>query len=349
MQIQQLSKFVQTVVAAGLQGAVLGILLFGSAQNGDAQEISAKKTEGGAVSASATSNAHEDWSSPDMAKSELHALPPLAAEKDDLTDFTRELLQVQWRPADPIDLYVIRPKGVEKPPVVLYLYGHPAETTRFQDDDFCRLLVKNGYAAVGFVAALSGQRYHNRPMKEWYVSELRETLATSAHDVQMILNYLETRGDLDMSRVGMFGQGSGASIAILAGAVDSRIKALDLMDPWGDWPDWMASSTQIPDNERSAFVKPEFLEKIAALDPVLWLPRLKTSSVRVQILSFDTITPKPAKETIAKAVPVTATLTRYDNSHQVHDALLLGKEFDWLKTQLRTADAVKEVASKPSN
>ena len=62
--------------------------------------------------------------------------------------------------------------------------------------------------------ALTGQRYHDRPMKEWFVSELRESLATSAHDVQMVLNYLASRGDVDMNRVGMFGDGSGASIAI---------------------------------------------------------------------------------------------------------------------------------------
>jgi len=46
--------------------------------------------------------------------------------------------------------------------------------------------------------------------------------------VQMVLNYLETRGDLDMSRVGMFGQGSGATIAVLASAVDTLDRLLEL-------------------------------------------------------------------------------------------------------------------------
>ena len=36
--------------------------------------------------------------------------------------------------------------------------------------------------------------------------------------------------------------GSGAAIAILAAAIDPRLKALDLVDPWGDWPDWLAKS-----------------------------------------------------------------------------------------------------------
>src|ERR1022692_4628664 len=76
----------------------------------------------------------------------------------------------------------------------------------------------------GFVSALTGQRYHDRPMKEWFVSELPEALGSSVHDVQMILNYLADRNDLDMTRVGMYGQGSGGTIAILAASADPRLK-----------------------------------------------------------------------------------------------------------------------------
>ncbi len=327
---------VEFVIYSFTQGllAVL-LLLAGTAPRAYAQ--SAVVPAAGAT-APAPAASQEDWSSPYLVENALQPVPPLLGEKDDLGDFTRELLQVRWRTGDPIELYVVRPKGVDMPPVVLYLYGHPAETTRFQDDEFCRLLVKGGYAAIGFVPALSGQRYHDRPMREWYVSELQEALGASAHDVQMILNYLRARADFDMTRVGMFGQGSGASIAILAAAADPRIKVLDLMDPWGDWPHWMAESTRIPDEERPPLVKSEFLNQIAALDPVVWLPKLKTPAVRVQILNFDTITPKASKEAIAKALPATATLTRYENANQVHDALMMGKEFDWLKAKMPPAE-----------
>ena len=236
---------------------------------------------------------------------------------------------------------MIRPKGVEEPPVILFLYGHPADSDKFQNDDFCNLLVKGGFAAVGFAPALSGHRFHERPMKEWYVSEMQETLGASAHDVQMVLNYLATRGDLDMSRVGMFGEGTGGSIGILAAAVDPRIKVLDALNPWGDWPEWMAKSTRIPEKERSNFVKPEFLKKIAGLDPVDWLPRVKTATVRVQISEPDTITPTAAQKAIAAAVPGTMTLVRYKDGKQLYDALALGKTFDWIKAQVSAGKAAE--------
>src|SRR5208337_4932272 len=104
--------------------------------------------------------------------------------------FTRQVLRVMWRPGDPIDLYIIKPVGVKKPPVILYLFDYPTENDHYRRNEFCRLLTKEGFAAVGFVPALTGQRYHDRPMKEWFVSELKESLAASAHDVQMVLNYL---------------------------------------------------------------------------------------------------------------------------------------------------------------
>jgi hypothetical protein len=73
----------------------------------------------------------------------------------------------------------------------------------------------------------------------------------------------------------MFTTGSGATIGILASAVDPRIKVLDTLDPWGDWPTWMASSPFVPEEERAEYVKPEFLEKAAPLDPIVCLPKIQ--------------------------------------------------------------------------
>jgi len=188
---------------------------------------------------------------------------------------------------------------------------------------------------VGFVGALTGQRYHDRPMKEWFVSELRESLSTSAHDVQMILNYLATRGDVDMDRVGMFGDGSGATIAILTAAVDPRIKTLDLLDPWGDWPDWIAKSTRIPEKERPDYLKPEWLAGAAPLDPVKWLPELRTQKVRIQFVKMVGITPVESQQKMEAAVPANAQIVHYDDSEAFRSAVSDGSGFSWIKRQMQ--------------
>jgi dienelactone hydrolase len=284
-------------------------------------------------------NFHEDWNTITLESSAaLQPIPLVSTPKNDLpqNSFIRELYQVQWRPGDPMDLYVVRPRGVAKPPVVLYLYSYPQDTDRFKNDRWCTTVTEGGFAAVGFVSALTGHRYHDRPMKEWFVSELQESLAKSTHDVQMILNYLATRDDLDMSRVAMFGQGSGGAIAILASAADPRIKVLDLLDPWGDWPDWLAKSTAIPENERAAYLKPEFLAQVAPLDPVAWFPKVKAEHILLQDVRRDPIIPNECQERLEAAAPERATIDQFGNSRALYPVAAGGKVFDWMKSQLRS-------------
>ena len=290
--------------------------------------------QSGSVSARPVGNL-ENWSSLSLANSELIPERPLLGEKVENPQFTRELWQVKWRQGDPIDLYVIRPRGVAKPPVIVYLYSYPSETEIFRGDHYCADVTKDGFAAIGFVSALNGHRYTYRPMKQWFVSELQEALGSSVHDVQMILNYLSTRDDLDMSRVGMFGVGSGGTIAILSAATDPRIKTIDVIDPWGDWPDWMAKSSLIPESERPNYMKPEFLKKVAPLDPVEWLPQLKSQRIRVQQVLDDSVTPTVVQQRIKAATPGTAQIVSFDTTQQFSSASSGGKLLQWVKDQLR--------------
>ena len=278
----------------------------------------------------------EDWTSPALTNSHLMPARPLAGFVAENHRYTVELLQLQWRWGDPIGLYVMKPKGVTKPPVILYLYGYPTDTDIFMGDAYEDLVTKNGFAAVGFVSALTGHRYHDRPMKEWFISELQECLATSAHDVQMVLNYLAARDDLDMNRVGMFAQGSGASIAILASAVDPRIRVLEALDPWGDWPTWMATSPFVPEDERAEYVKPEFLKKAAALEPADWLPKIQAKNFRLDNELFETKTPKAAKEKLRAAIPAGATVVLYKDLDEFKAAFQDGKNLEWIQHELQS-------------
>jgi len=292
----------------------------------------------------------EDWTTPSLDTSHLKMAEPLVGEVDDVDGvYTAELTRVIWRPGDPIDLYIMKPDGVKNPPVILYLYSYPFETDKFLNHAFCKFLVKNGYAAVGFASALTGQRYHDRPMKEWFVSEMPEALADSAHDVQMILNYLAQRGDFDMNRVGMFGDGSGATIAILAAAADPRIKTLDLLNPWGDWPDWVPRSTRIPEDERPNYLKPEWLAKVAPLDPMKWLPQLTTQKIRLQFVKTVPITPYEAQQKMEAAAPKNVQIVRYDNLTAFRNSVADGSGFDWIKQQVGGGAPIQNAAVKPQS
>jgi hypothetical protein len=278
----------------------------------------------------------EDGTTPALSSSHLLPVPPLGFVDDTHAGYTVELLQLQWRWGDPLDVYVMKPAGIKNPPVILNLYGYPADTDPYKNEIFQKALTKDGFAAVGFVSALTGHRYHDRPMKEWFLSELQESLATSAHDVQMVLNYLASRGDLDMNRVGMFGQGSGATIAILASAADPRIKVLDVLDPWGDWPTWIATSPFVPQDERADYVKPEFLKKAAALETLDWMRNIQAKKFRLQQNLFETDTPKPIKEEIRAAVRAGATIQLYKTLQEFKAAFPYSTNLAWMEQELRS-------------
>jgi hypothetical protein len=289
----------------------------------------------------------EDWTSPALSGSHLRPIPPLILPVDDThSGYTVQLIQLQWRWGDPLDVYLIKPSGVKNPPVILNLYGYPAGTDPYKNELFQKALTKDGFAAVGFVSALTGHRYHDRPMKQWFLSELQESLATSAHDVQMLLNYLTARGDLDMTRVGMFGQGSGATIAILASAADPRIKVLDVLDPWGDWPIWLATSPFVPQDERPDYVKPEFLKKAAALETMEWLPKIQAKKFRLQQLLFETDTPKAVKEKLRAAVPVGTPVVLYKTLEEFKAAFPYSTNLEWMEHELRALPEAGTTADK---
>jgi pimeloyl-ACP methyl ester carboxylesterase len=279
----------------------------------------------------------ENWSALPVAQSGLNTSTYVAVVmgRYEEAGYTRELVRLQWRLADPIDLYVVLPHGKGNPPAILYLYDYRFDTERFRDVDWCTRATKDGIAAVGFTTALSIERFHSRPMKEWFVSELQESLGASAHDVQMVLNYLASRGDIDMHRIGMFGQGSGGAIAVLAAAVDPRIAALDLINPWGDWPDWLKFSRQIPEDERPLYITPEFLRKVGGLDPVAYLATLGKRPVRIQQVMDDPVTPREAADKIAAAVQPPQQLLRFDDATSHAEHWRKSGLTSWLREQLQ--------------
>lgn len=290
----------------------------------------------------------EDWSTPALSSSTLRPAQPLRAYISDHPGYTEELLRLQWRWGDPIDLYLLKPKQIQKPPVILYLYSYPSDTDTFKNETWQESVTKDGFAAVGFVSALTGQRYHDRPMREWFVSDLQECLATTSHDVQMILDYLAARNDLDMRRIGLFSQGSGASIAILASAVDSRIKVLDTIDPWGDWPTWMAESTLVPEEERASYIKPEFLKTVGMLEPIEWLGKIRARRFRLQDAIFETKTPSGAKEKLRKAVPSSGAVVIYKTPEGFNAVVRSKTELAWIERELRKLpDEQNNQSAKP--
>lgn len=296
----------------------------------------------------ASADSGEDWSSLKLKKGELTALKPLVGEVDDVPDqsFVRTRYRMSWRAGDPLDVYVVMPRKVERPPLILYLYSFPQDTDRFKDDRWCATATSGGYAAIGFVSHLTGHRIHDRPVREWFISELPESLSATVHDVQMLLDFVDSSGEFDSKHIGMFGVGSGGSIAILAAAVDPRITAIDVLSPWADWSTWLAKSPLIPADERAKYTSPEFLAKVAPLDPVVWLPRVK-AQVRIQDVRGIKLLPDESQQKLEAAAPTFAIVDQFENGRAFIPVSSGGKVFDWLKEQLQVVPPAAIASNAP--
>jgi len=108
-----------------------------------------------------------------------------------------------------------------------------------------------------------------------------------------------------------------------------------LLDPWGDWPDWLSESPVVSEDERARYTTDVFLNDLKTLDPITVLPDLKTQRIRLQQTLTDPLTPQRAKERIAGLLPNSSQLVRYANSEEHLKAWQQGGLSGWLKQQLR--------------
>lgn len=290
----------------------------------------------------------EDFAELTLKGSRFFPLKPVIGTVDNAptAGFIRERWQLMWRPADPLDLFVLLPKGVKKPPVILFLYTSPGNSNRFENEDWCNAATSQGFAAVGFLSSFTGDRLEHRPIGATFFDNMPEAIAGTAHDVQMILDYLKTRGDLDMEHVGMFGQGAGGAIAILASAADDRIKTLDLLNPWGDWPEFLATMPG-PDAEgRKKITDPSFLAKMEPLEPMKWLPKVKAKSVRMQYVRGQRPMADGLQEKMEKAAPESVSIIQYGDNPAFVPHAMGGAIFSWIKLQLKPEIAAGVEAAK---
>jgi hypothetical protein len=98
----------------------------------------------------------------------------------------------------------------------------------------------------------------------------------------------------------------------------------------------MATSPFVPEEERAEYVKPEFLKKAAALEPIDWLPRVQAKKFRLQDATFELNTPKAAKENLRSAVPPGATVVIYKTPEEFNALVRDKKGLEWIQRELRS-------------
>lgn len=105
-----------------------------------------------------------------------------------------------------------KPKGVAKPPVVVMCMG--LDSAKEEMDDYEGRFLKRGVATLAFDGPGQGEAEYDFPICPEYEKP-----------VKAVIDYLETRKDVDAQRVGIWGVSLGGYYAPRAAAFEKRIKA----------------------------------------------------------------------------------------------------------------------------
>lgn len=130
-----------------------------------------------------------------------------------------------------------KPFGVARPPVVVMAMG--LDSAKEETDAYEQPLLARGMATLAFDGPGQGEGQYDFAIRGDYEAP-----------VKAVIDYVETRRDLDSDRVGIWGVSLGGYYAPRAAAFEKRIKAcMALGGPF----EWLAAWDGLPELTREAF------------------------------------------------------------------------------------------------
>ncbi len=184
-------------------------------------------------------------------------LEPVTLESVDKGDYTREKVLLRTSPWTLMPVYILKPNGRQGPlPVVVAFHGHgygvkdvvglwedgaERSTPDGYHKDFAVSLCKRGFLVAAPEISCFGERVgdysyldpkigQEPPYTCHHVASLAFHLGGSAaglrvHDALKLVDYLQTRADVDIDRLGAMGISGGGMHTLFSTCVDIRIRA----------------------------------------------------------------------------------------------------------------------------
>lgn len=203
-----------------------------------------------------------------------------------------------------------KPAGIAKPPVMLMACG--LDSCKEETAEYEAPFLARGIATLVFDGPGQGEAEYDFPIRGNY-----ET-ATSA-----VIDFIETRDDVDASRLGMWGVSLGGYYAPRSAAHDKRIKAcIALSGPydWGEAWDRLPGLTREAFRVRSHSASVDDARKVAATLSLKDCARNIACPIFIVTGKRDTVVPWKDAERLAADVKGPCTLlTVEDGNHVVNN------------------------------
>ena len=221
-----------------------------------------------------------------------------------------------------------KPEGVEKPPVLVFACG--LDSCKEETETYENPYLARGIATLVFDGPGQGEGEYDFAIRGDYEVA-----------VKAVIDYIETRRDLDASRIGMAGISLGGYYAPRAAAFEKRIKAcLALGGPYN----WVESWDHVPELTREAFrvrAKRATLhdaKKHAATLSLEGVARHIACPIYIMNGKLDRIVPAKDSERLAREVKGPVTLHLVENGNHIANNRSYEwrpRAADWLAEQLQ--------------
>jgi 2,6-dihydroxypseudooxynicotine hydrolase len=223
-----------------------------------------------------------------------------------------------------------KPAGVARPPVVVFACG--LDSCKEETDAYEQPFLARGMATLAFDGPGQGEGEYDFAIRGDY------EVAAKA-----VVDYIETRQDLNASRIGMAGISLGGYYAPRSAAFETRIKAcLALGGPY----DWGEAWDGVPDLTREAFrvrSKSATLEEARRKAATLSLKGVAehiTCPIYIMNGKQDRIVPAKDCERLAREVKGPVTLHLIDEGNHIANNRAYqwrARSADWMAEQLGAA------------
>jgi hypothetical protein len=199
-------------------------------------------------------------------------------------------------------------KPGERRPAILVLHGFGSNKSSGSCVGPCRMLAEWGYVAL---------RFDFRGCGESDGEPARIICLEQVDDTKAAVTFLQSRAEIDPTRIGCAGSSFGAAVAVYAGGVDERLGAVISNGGWGDGetkfrrqhasPEAWGKFTRMMEQGRSARADGRTL-MVPRFDIVPIPPQLRTNLAQQSIMEFpyDTVESMyefRANEVVGKIAP----------------------------------------------
>lgn len=182
---------------------------------------------------------------------------PRVLEEVDKGDYTRQKVLIRTTTDTAMPVYILLPKGLPRPlPVVVAFNGHgygvksiigirkdgsERDEPEGYQKDFAIALCRRGFAVAAPEISCFGERqtdfsYLDKELGQGAPSTCRHTSALASHlggsslglrvlDAKRLIDYLQSREEMDTSRLGMMGISGVGMLTFYSAALDERVKA----------------------------------------------------------------------------------------------------------------------------